>query len=259
MEDDHQPHPSLPSNYVSVVDLRERWLQEQHKKQREKEEHQDRKKLQQHPHKQKSPSENGEHNTLSVTPRPFQTNRGTSDRKPELEESKIEALVPSHSQDELKLKLRDKRVRGKHRKPRVTGGTSKLAPVTNGENEQITSKFRRIDHKVREPQVPVLDRTATPEELNFEEFSLNEGKACIRSAGEMNSFRRKYGGGSERVNNRRNIWKQTDRNLVWVKKGDITGADITGIQSSGTLAKAGVDTQKQQPGNSKQKYSTPRD
>ncbi|KAM7520933.1 hypothetical protein LguiB_019895 [Lonicera macranthoides] len=251
MEDDH--HPSLPSNYVSVVDLQERWLQEHHRKQREKEEHQDRKKRQQHPNKQKSPNENGEHSTTSVTPRPFQINRGTRDRKPKLEESKIEAPVVSHSQDEQKLKLRDKGKRSKHRKPRVTGVTSKLAPVTIGENEQITSKFRRNDHKVWEPRVPDLYRTATLEELNFEELSVNEGKACIRSAGEMNAVRRKCGGGSERVNNRRKIWKQTDCNLVWVKKGDITG-----IQSSGTFAKDGVDKQKQQPGYSKQKYSTPR-
>lgn len=69
-------------------------------------------------------------------------------------------------------------------KQNLTGGTSQLAPVTNGENE---CKFRQNDHKVWEPKVRVLDRTTTLNELNFEELSLNEGKVCIRSAGEMNA------------------------------------------------------------------------
>lgn len=97
-----------------------------------------------------------------------------------MEESKIEALVVSHSQGEQqKLKLRDKRKNSKHKNPWVeqnlTGGTSQLAPVTNGENE---CKFRQNDHKVWEPKVRVLDRTTTLNELNFEELSLNEGKVC---------------------------------------------------------------------------------
>jgi len=282
MEDEH---PSLPSNYVSLVQLQERWLKEQQRKQREKEEQERKREEDQQKQIRKENGDKGLDNYVSVSRRPFRRNRrnlGARDRQtveesnPNLEVSKIEAVVSQDEpkKDELKERVKKKKKKNKRRKPRVeenlAGVTSQMAPVEklqvfvterNGESEQIESKFRRnggdqgVNHKVLEPKVQI-DQAATLAR-NVEELSLNDRKECMRSAGKTNAGHRQYSRGSERAD-RWKLSKQRDCNLVWVKKGERTGTDITEVQSSGTSVKAGMD-KKKRPGHSKQKYSASRD
>ncbi|KAK9269862.1 hypothetical protein L1049_025435 [Liquidambar formosana] len=191
--EENKKYPSLPANYVSLVQLQERWLKEEQLKQRkieqqqEEERRREEQRLKEKEDKKKN-DDNGERcETISKSitrRRPFQGNRRPYGRRTievsrtELEEpeargkAEVEAVVVvagdevrdqgGKSDDAKKKKNRKKNKKksgGKNRKPKteeeeVTGFTEKSAPEKVGEEEVTRGTQQPVPEKVGKEKLP---------------------------------------------------------------------------------------------------------
>ncbi|PSR99917.1 hypothetical protein CEY00_Acc23817 [Actinidia chinensis var. chinensis] len=153
MEDGRKKHPSLPSNYVTLVQLQERWHEEQKRKQREKVEEEERKRREKEEEGRKLDDRENrerEYGNSSSRGRPSWFNRrnrsakvvGESDRH--LEGAKIAVIVV----DGGETKIED--LKKKKWKPRGEGnlieGTGRVLPEKRAAAEKIPVSSKEVEN-----------------------------------------------------------------------------------------------------------------
>ncbi|KAL7175650.1 hypothetical protein ACSBR2_029281 [Camellia fascicularis] len=267
MDVDGKRNSSLPSNYVTLVQLQERWLKEQQRKQAESEEEEKRKQREKEEQERnreelenlkKRHHENVERskNTNTVRRRRFNVNRGNESEKSSrtigVSEKKPEELLigPIVLHDEERKidesKKNKKKKSKKKRKPSKeddqTSAEKKIPVVVNegnGEKEVNTSAIKRNANNLLvnvmdgEKKVPV-DRSV---EIGrkFEDLSLSGGKGGHgRSSGKYDKVSGKF--------HSQKLQKPRDSNLVWVRKGESSGVSVA--LRSGVVVKAGESQKK---------------
>lgn len=266
MDVDGKRNSSLPSNYVTLVQLQERWLKEQQRKQAESEEEEKRKQRQKEQERNREEFENlkkrhhenveRSNKTNTVPSRRFHGNRrnqsekssrtiGVSEKKPE--ELLIGPIVLHDEERKIDESKKNKKKKSKKkRKPSKeddqTSAEKKIPVVVNegnGEKEVNTSEIKRNANNLLvnvmdgEKKVPV-DRSV---EIGrkFEDLSLSGGKGGHgRSSGKYDKVSGKF--------HRQKLQKSRDSNLVWVRKGESSGVSVA--LRSGVVVKAGESQKK---------------
>ncbi|KAL6995339.1 hypothetical protein U1Q18_005476 [Sarracenia purpurea var. burkii] len=283
-EDSIIKHPSLPLNYVTLVQLQERWVKEQQRKKREKEEEEERKRREKEEEEGRRKREDQVNrkrqseknrvrivmNTVSRRPpvRRDCMNQsakrcetvGMIGRKSDRSRS-VEIVVDDgerkivdfkkNREKKTNQKRGDKNMTGKPRAVEdLTGGTEQLLPECEAaaeknpvisteresEKKEVSREFRRNGQKSVEKKLPVDGSTQM--RRNFEDLSLNGGKGGYSRYGKnMHRGQMNYYTDSGRVNNRR-MQRPRDSNLVWVKKGDSSDTNASGVWT--VVSKNGV-------------------
>ncbi|THG17770.1 hypothetical protein TEA_018622 [Camellia sinensis var. sinensis] len=248
MDVDGKRNSSLPSNYVTLVQLQERWLKEQQRKQAESEEEEKRKQREKEEQERKREElenqmkrhhENVERSnkTNTVPRRRFNVNRGNqsekSSRTTGVSEKKAEELligpIVVHD-EERKIDESTKNKSKKKRKPSKeedqTRAEKKIPVVVNegkGEKEVNTSEIKRNANNLLmnvmggEKKVPVDRSVEIGRKL--EDLSLSGGKGGHgRSSGKCDKVSGKF--------HSQKLQKPRDSNLVWVRKGESSGVSV---------------------------------
>ncbi|CAL5415284.1 unnamed protein product [Camellia sinensis] len=248
MDVDGKRNSSLPSNYVTLVQLQERWLKEQQRKQAESEEEEKRKQREKEEQERKREEledqmkrhhENVERSnkTNTVPRRRFNVNRGNqsekSSRTTGVSEKKAEELligpIVVHD-EERKIDESTKNKSKKKRKPSKeedqTRAEKKIPVVVNegkGEKEVNTSEIKRNANNLLvnvmdgEKKVPVDRSLEIGRKL--EDLSLSGGKGGHgRSSGKCDKVSGKF--------HSQKLQKPRDSNLVWVRKGESSGVTV---------------------------------
>ncbi|CAK9143574.1 unnamed protein product [Ilex paraguariensis] len=281
--EEEKKYTSLPSNYLSLAQLQERWLKNHQKK---KDEEQPRQRKEQENGSQNETGARNDAKTVSVvTRRSFRLNqsekvfRSIEVSKPKSEESTDKGVVVCDEEqktDESKKKKKKKKDRRNKRKPRVgenlNGSTEQLLmdnetekklPVLkeNDEKEGIRSEFQ---HNVDDQKVSA-DRTVEIQG-KYKGLSLNgwrerNVRSTVKIQGKYEGF--SLNGWRERNvkstveirdNYQRNwnsgrpdrwkMWKQRDCNFVWVRKGEVSDTNGPEIPSSGSRMETREDKKK---------------
>ncbi|CAL5418041.1 unnamed protein product [Camellia sinensis] len=248
MDVDGKRNSSLPSNYVTLVQLQERWLKEQQRKQAESEEEEKRKQREKEEQERKREElenqmkrhhENVERSnkTNTVPRRRFNVNRGNqsekSSRTTGVSEKKAEELligpIVVHD-EERKIDESTKNKSKKKRKPSKeedqTRAEKKIPVVVNegkGEKEVNTSEIKRNANNLLvnvmdgEKKVPVDRSVEIGRKL--EDLSLGGGKGGHgRSSGKCDKVSGKF--------HSQKLQKPRDSKLVWVRKGESSGVSV---------------------------------
>ncbi|KAI8002799.1 hypothetical protein LOK49_LG08G00761 [Camellia lanceoleosa] len=246
MDVDGKRNSSLPSNYVTLVQLQERWLKEQQRKQAESEEEDKRKQREKENQERKREElenlkkrhhENAERSnkTNTLPRRGFHVNRrnqseksyrtiGVSEKKPE--ELLIGPIVVHDEERKIDVSKKKKKKKSKKKsKPSKeddqTSAEKKIPVVVNegnGEKEVNTSEIKRNANNLLvnvmdgERKVPVDRSVEIGRKL--EDLSLSGGKGGHgRSSGKYDRVSGKF--------NSQKLQKPRDSNLVWVRKGNL--------------------------------------
>ncbi|KAF5942802.1 hypothetical protein HYC85_020444 [Camellia sinensis] len=264
MDVDGKRNSPLPSNYVTLVQLQERWLKEQQRKQAESEEEEKRKQREKEEQERKREElenqmkrhhENVERsNKTNTVPRQrFNVNRGNqsekSSRTTGVSEKKAEELligpIVAHD-EERKIDESTKNKSKKKRKPSKeedqTRAEKKIPVVVNegkGEKEVNTSEIKRNANNLLmnvmdgEKKVPVDRSVEIGRKLK--DLSLSGGKGGHgRSSGKCDKVSGKF--------HFQKLQKPRDSNLVWVRKGESSGVGVA--LRSGVVVKAGESQKK---------------
>ncbi|XVF36436.1 hypothetical protein REPUB_Repub19eG0058300 [Reevesia pubescens] len=254
--------PSIPSNYVTLLQLQERWVKEQERKQKEKEEKEKEESLQEQEVKEKLVDE-------VAVGRGSRKNghfRRYDSDKWKLKEEEIAAnFVVNESEvvnkgEELKSEKKKKKKKKwnrkkKNKKEEKAGadnegeevvGTSVNAPLpasvdNNNKGEEVVIRDEVHAPKQASVATPRTDGCTVEIGRKFRAMSM---KSEIRT-GDYCRYGRRNGnfnhrGGNRELNersyygkfDRRREQNQRNEGMVWVKKGEVSDGNVSGIQSS---------------------------
>ncbi|KAF3446541.1 hypothetical protein FNV43_RR11721 [Rhamnella rubrinervis] len=242
MEDDNKKHPSLPANYVTLVQLQERWLKEKERKEKEKEREEELKRKndsvdhRSRPNSSKSTSSNrrvwnrrdkpvalvsgvevsgdGDKNAdeggKSVTSKK-ETNRRRKNPSLQVEKEVTEKDGVAHALPENVDKEDIGSRRNEESRGRGVGGGLRAKGNNLDQRVEVETKIRELSVNARTGKGNgEFRRTSTFHNPGYREFRGNGYK--------------RFG--------RRELWKQTDSGMVWIKKGELFNGNAGTMEKS---------------------------
>ncbi|KAL5559186.1 hypothetical protein UlMin_035397 [Ulmus minor] len=244
--EDEKKNPSFPSNYVTLVQLQERWLKEKERKQREEEEEQLRKLQQEREQKRKEEEDRkASDRTIEADSKPSNRNGRMQNRRYRRDAPVKEVEVDGGERADQERKSegkKKKKKKNKGKKPNVaveeevTGkeGVASEPPADivkedaparrNGESRRHVVEFRA--------KMKNLPETAEIE-AKLENLSVKNGTEKVndglrKTKTQNHRGRGEIGGNRSRGLNLGDGWKRKDANWVWVKKGEAIDGNVTG-------------------------------
>ncbi|XP_022750618.1 protein MNN4-like [Durio zibethinus] len=273
--------PSVPSNYVSLLQLKERWIKEKERKQKGKEEKEEPQQEQEEKetkveervhydvagrgsskngHFRRCDSENVKHVSEGKSREEKIAAGSAVSESEDVEKEKKGEELKNEKTKKMKKRWKKNKKNEKEEKARTDNEREEVVgPAVNpplpasmennkGEEEVIghevhAPKLARAEAR-RESQQRIMPKTDGHTSEIGRKFSAMSIKGEIRT-GDYSSYDRQNGNSGNRVLNRRYYGKfdrrreQNQRNegMVWVKKGEVSDGNVSGIQSSSCSSK----------------------
>ncbi|GKV10381.1 hypothetical protein SLEP1_g21756 [Rubroshorea leprosula] len=268
--------PLFPPNFVTLVQLKERWDREQERKQREKEEEQEKQQQQQRREDEKklklvvgegeSGSRRVKGEPINRRKRPIrQSTPRNQGRKPEVLKLAIESAVTdaeSQGLKDIKKKKSGKRKNKKKGKIEDKAGAEIEEVIRGGENEEVIKGeeeapscqnvekeivprrrgwWPRVPRTDFRPTIPNTSRNEVVEiEKKFVDLSVDGGNRRDHRYSRQKGYpnRRNSVLGRDNWGTRRPCeGNGTNAGKMWVKKGEVGDGNVVEIQSSSPIPK----------------------